>query len=41
MRDWKKLVHGIVWVVAACLCASPLLAQQEGKASRAGISAAS
>src|SRR6266581_1850047 len=31
MRDWKKLVHGIVWVVAACLCASPLLAQQEGR----------
>jgi len=31
MRDWKKLVHGIVWVVAACLCASPLRAQQEGE----------
>src|ERR1700674_1553102 len=31
MRDWKKLVRGIVWGLAACLCASPLLAQQAGE----------
>lgn len=30
MKDWKKLVHGTLWVAAACLCASPLFAQQEG-----------
>ncbi len=30
MKDWKKLLIGIVWIVTACLCASPLSAQQEG-----------
>jgi hypothetical protein len=30
MKRWKKLVYGIVWVTAASLCASQLLAQQEG-----------
>jgi hypothetical protein len=30
MKDWQNLARGIVWVMAACLCASPLLAQQEG-----------
>jgi hypothetical protein len=30
MKDWEKLTLGIIWVTAACLCASPLLAQQEG-----------
>src|SRR5260370_30868588 len=30
MKEWKKLVYGILWAAAACLCASPLLAQQEG-----------
>ncbi len=30
MRDLKKLLIGIVWVVTACLCASPLPAKQEG-----------
>jgi len=30
MKDWKKFTLGIVWVAAACFCASPLLAQQEG-----------
>ncbi len=30
MKDWEKLLIGIVWVVTACLCASPLSAQQEG-----------
>jgi hypothetical protein len=30
MKDCQKFALGIVWVTAACLCASPLLAQQEG-----------
>jgi len=30
MKDWEKFTLGIVWLTAACLCASPLLAQQEG-----------
>ena len=30
MKEWKTLVFGIVWAAAACLCASPLVAQQEG-----------
>jgi hypothetical protein len=30
MKNWEKLTLGIVWVLAACFCASPLLAQQEG-----------
>src|SRR5260370_23021842 len=30
MKDWEKFTIGIAWVMAACLCASPLLAQQEG-----------
>jgi hypothetical protein len=30
MKDWKKLVGVIVWAVATCFLASPLLAQQEG-----------
>jgi hypothetical protein len=30
MKDWQKFALGIVWVTAACLCASPLLARQEG-----------
>ena len=30
MKEWKKLVSAIVWATAACLSASPLLAQQEG-----------
>jgi hypothetical protein len=30
MKDWQKFALGIVWVTAACLCPSPLLAQQEG-----------
>jgi hypothetical protein len=29
MKDWQKFALGIVWVTAACLCASPLQAQQE------------
>jgi hypothetical protein len=31
MKDWQKLALGIVWVTAVCLCASPLLAQQESE----------
>jgi hypothetical protein len=31
MKDWQKFALGIVWVTAACLCASPLLAQQESE----------
>jgi len=31
MKDWGKFALGIVWVTAACLCASPLLAQQGGE----------
>jgi hypothetical protein len=31
MKDWEKFTLGIVWLTAACLCASPLLAQQEGE----------
>jgi hypothetical protein len=30
MKDLKNFTLAIVWVTAACLCASPLLAQQEG-----------
>lgn len=30
MKRWKKLVYGIVWAMAACLCSSQLLAQEEG-----------
>jgi hypothetical protein len=30
MKDWEKFALGIVWVTAACLCASPLFAQQQG-----------
>jgi len=30
MKKWKKLVYGILWAAAACLCASPLPAKQEG-----------
>jgi hypothetical protein len=30
MNDLKKVAHGILWMAAACLCASPLAAQQEG-----------
>src|SRR5258708_27580501 len=29
MNDLKKVPHGILWMAAACLCASPLAAQQE------------
>jgi len=29
MNDLKKVTHGILWMAAACLCASPLAAQQE------------
>jgi len=29
MKKWKKLVSGILWT-AACLCASPVLGQQDG-----------
>ncbi len=31
MKDWKKLMFGIVVLVAACICAGPLMAQQEGE----------
>src|SRR6266851_6927851 len=31
MKDWKKLMFGIVVLVATCLCAGPLMAQQEGE----------
>jgi len=30
MKDWQRFALGIVWLMTACLCASPLLAQQEG-----------
>ena len=30
MNDLKKVTRGILWMAAACLCASPLAAQQEG-----------
>ena len=31
MNDFNKVAYGILWMAAACLCASPLLAQQEPK----------
>jgi hypothetical protein len=31
MNGWNKFALGIAWVTAASLCASPLLAQQEGE----------
>ncbi|HEY6389199.1 MAG TPA: hypothetical protein VIX91_26255, partial [Candidatus Acidoferrum sp.] len=31
MKDLGKFVRGTIWVTAACICASPLLAQQEGQ----------
>jgi len=30
MRDWREFTLGIVWVIAASVCAAPLLARQEG-----------
>jgi hypothetical protein len=30
MKDWRQLARGIAWVATACLCASPMFAQQEG-----------
>ncbi len=31
MKHWKKFARGLVLVLAACYCAAPLLAQQEGE----------
>ena len=31
MKDWKKLAYATIWVTVACLCASPLSAQQEAQ----------
>ncbi len=31
MKHWKKFAPGLVLVLAACYCAAPLLAQQEGE----------
>jgi len=30
MNELKKVAHGMLWIAAACLCTSPLMAQQEG-----------
>src|SRR5260370_37958243 len=31
MKDWKKVLSGIVWMLTACLCSLPAAAQQEGE----------
>src|SRR5713101_1626831 len=30
MRELKKFVRGAVWAAVVCLCASPLMGQQQG-----------